>query len=109
MAAGYQNLKIEQGCTFRYTLSISNDANELTDLTGYTAVAVMRMEFDSDVNKYVLTCTIPNSETIVMALTATQTDAIQPGRYWYDLRISKDGTVTRILEGIIQVSPTCQI
>ena len=41
-----------------------------------------------------------------MSLTAVQTAAIKSGRYVYDLQINAaDGTVTRVLEGVITFRP----
>ena len=41
-----------------------------------------------------------------VSLTAVQTAAIKSGRYVYDLQINAaDGTVTRVLEGVITFRP----
>ena len=57
-----------------------------------------------------MTCTIAADATtgvITLALTADQTGTLEEGRYVYDLEIlqTSSSTVTRVIEGIISVSP----
>ena len=41
-----------------------------------------------------------------MSLTAAQTAALKPGRYVYDLELTKaDTTISRIIEGVITIRP----
>jgi methionine-rich copper-binding protein CopC len=48
----------------------------------------------------------PTNGIIVMSLTAVQTAALKSGRYVYDLQIAAaDGTVTRVIEGVITFRP----
>jgi hypothetical protein len=51
------------------------------------------------------TAVYPATGVIELSLTAAQTANISPGRYVYDTIITNAGTVTRVLEGIVDVSP----
>jgi hypothetical protein len=49
---------------------------------------------------------LTNAGVITLALTATETAALAAGRYVYDLElVSSGGQVTRLLEGVVTVSP----
>ena len=67
----------------------------------------MRKSQDS-VNAINFTCAIQNAQLgqVAISLTATQTNAIAAGRYVYDVEITSGaGTVTRIIQGQIEVTP----
>jgi hypothetical protein len=42
---------------------------------------------------------------VTLSLTAVQSALLVPGRYVYDLEIEINNTVTRVLEGIVTVTP----
>jgi hypothetical protein len=49
---------------------------------------------------------LTNAGVITLSLTATETAALAAGRYVYDLEmVSSGGQVTRLLEGVVTVSP----
>jgi hypothetical protein len=49
---------------------------------------------------------LTNAGVITVSLTATETAALAAGRYVYDLEmVSSGGLVTRLLEGVVTVSP----
>jgi len=49
---------------------------------------------------------LTNAGVITLSLTATETAALAAGRYVYDLEmVSSGGVVTRLLEGVVTVSP----
>ena len=106
--ATISNFNIEQGSTFTTTVNISNTLGGLFQLNEYTARAKMRKSHGSSTFTS-FTCTIvensPAQDTITMGLSATQTKALKPGRYVYDLEIYNETSeeVLRILEGQIEV------
>lgn len=114
MAAGVADLYIEQGTTFARTLTLSDGTNPI-DLTGYTARGQIRAGATSATIIASFTFVItPLTGTIVMSLTADETSAIATTgdkyssltKYYYDVEIEDAvGTVTRILNGQITVSP----
>ena len=108
MAAGKHNFTLEQGSTFDREITVQENSQAL-NLTGYSARMQMRSTHDSSSIALTFTAAIANPATngkINLGATATATAAVEEGIYVYDLEIeSSAGTVTRILEGTITVTP----
>ena len=108
MAAGKYNFTLEQGATFSREITVQ-DSGSAMNLTGYTPRMQMRSTHDSSSIALTFTCTIASPATagkINLIATATQTTAIEEAIYVYDLEIeSSAGSVTRILEGQVTVTP----
>jgi hypothetical protein len=108
MAAGYITLKIEAGATFNVELELDNADGSNLNLTGYTGASKMRKSYYSDFNIYPLTVSIvqpPTEGKIILSATASETSTFKPGRYVYDVEITSGSSVTRVIEGIIEVTP----
>jgi len=108
MPAGYINLTIEQGATFLNEVQLTNPDATFMDLTGLTGSAKIRKSYYWNENVYSLTVTIispPTDGKFSISATSADTSAMSPGRYFFDLEITGDGTVTRILDGICEVRP----
>lgn len=100
---------MEQGATFNTTITLDDVYGETYNLVGFTASSQMRKSYYSSNATATFTTTINSSTgTISLALSANTTANIAPGRYVYDTKIinTSDNIVTRILEGIIDVSPS---
>ena len=108
MAAGKHNFTLEQGSTFNREVTVQEN-NQALNLTGYSARMQMRSTHDSSTIALTFTCTIASPATqgqINLIATATQTAAVEEAIYVYDLEIeSSAGSVTRILEGQVTVTP----
>ena len=107
MSAGYQNLYLEQGTSFSTTITLDDVYLNSYNLVGYTASSQMRKSYYSANTAAVFSASINTTAgTITLNLDAPTTSNISPGRYVYDaVIIDSHNTVTRILEGIIDVSP----
>jgi len=110
MPAAYSNLYLEQGTTFNTTITIDDVYGDVFDLTGFSANSQIRKSYYSSNATATFATTIDTVKgTITLSLTAAQTANISAGRYVYDTIISAntgiENTVTRVLEGIIDVSP----
>lgn len=107
MSAGKYNLTIEQGADFALSFTLEEDGSA-KDLSGYSARAQMRTKKSSTTVAVTFTCTITDSDAgkLKMALTNTQTAALSPGIYYYDLELftASDANVTRLLEGTATVT-----
>lgn len=114
MPAAKQNLFIEQGTTWRYTLALKSGATATSpslNLTGYTANMQLRADIASAAPIIALS-TANNRITIApligqvdLVLSATETAALAFDRAVYDLEItSASGEVTRILQGSVTLS-----
>tara|TARA_B100001971_G_scaffold3244_1_gene2659 strand:- start:2601 stop:2939 length:339 start_codon:yes stop_codon:yes gene_type:complete len=107
--ASILNQIIDQGSTFSKSITVyENDGVTVQNLTGYTIASHLRKNYTSNVYTTILSTaqTPSTSGVIVMSLTAAQTAALKSGRYVYDLQITAgDGTVTRVIEGVITIRP----
>jgi len=107
MAAGTYNFTLDQGSTFSRQLTVE-DNNTAMDLSGYTGRMQMRSTHDSSTIALSFTVTIANAAAgkLNISASATSTAGITEGIYVYDLEIeSSAGTVTRLMEGNITVTP----
>jgi len=110
--AARANLRIDQGATFTTDVTVSDNDGTAFDLTGYTASAKLSQGYASTRTRTSITTTInsdPTTGIIQLSLTADQTDTLDaPARYVYDVEITQtsDSTITRVIEGIITVSPS---
>tara|TARA_E500000178_G_C17029989_1_gene760087 strand:+ start:22 stop:360 length:339 start_codon:yes stop_codon:yes gene_type:complete len=108
MAAGKHNFTLEQGATFDRQITVQEN-NQALNLTGYSVRMQMRSTHDSSTIALTFTTTVASPATegkINLIATATDTAAIEEGIYVYDLEIeSSGGSVTRLLEGQVTVSP----
>ena len=106
MAAVYvSNIVINAGSDFNqvYTLESSN-SNSPLDLTGYTVYSQMRKHSASS-TYFNFNTSIVNvfMGTINIGLASSITSNIKPGRYIYDIVITKNSIATRVIEGMALV------
>ena len=115
MSAGIHNIIVEQGATFNQTYTWEIDSNAV-NLTSYTARMQVRGNGSGKtwIQDQVISLTSGtnggitlggSAGTIAVAISATTTSALLPGKYFYDLELESDnGTVTRLLKGTFTVS-----
>jgi len=107
--ATISNLFLDQDADFTTTVTINDSAGSALDLTGYTALAMIRKTYQSTTaTTFTSTFVSPRtSGQITISLTDTQTAALEAGRYVYDLVITdSSGNKTRVVEGIATVNPS---
>ncbi len=99
------NLNIEQGSTFRTSITMRDDDDEVIALTGYTGTAMLR-KHPASVNSHSFVVNIAESNGVVtLSMTANTTANIMPGRYMYDCKlVDSTGDVSRVVSGIVEVS-----
>lgn len=103
------NIFIDQGATFSTSVTVTESDDSSFDLTNYTALAQLRKTYESltSVDFSTTISSSPTSGVISLELTSTQTAALEPGRYVYDLVITSNGGIkTRVIEGIATVNPS---
>ncbi len=108
--AAIANLLVDQGASFTSTITVFNDDDSLFDLTGYTGASQIRKSYSSSSASATFTVSFETDRTtgkITISLTPTQTAALEEGRYVYDVEVTKteDSSVTRVIQGIVTVSP----
>lgn len=100
------NLVIDQGATFAADLYLSDEDGVPLILNGYNANSQMRKWYTSTNPAATFTTFINVSSSFVtLSLTANQTSNLTSGRYVYDVEINDGGTISRIVEGIVTVTP----
>jgi hypothetical protein len=111
MSAGIYNFTLDQGATFALSIVYKDNEGVPINLTGYAAAMQIRDAYDSSAAVLSLNTTtggisIVGAEgKINITATASQTAAIPFGEYVYDLEISLSGVVTRVIKGVVSVSP----
>lgn len=100
------NLMVDQGSTFSTTLNLTDDDGDPVNLTGFTAAGQIRKHYSSS-NSVSFNITLGGANgTVTLALTSNASANIISGRYVYDVEVTDaSGTVTRLFEGIVTVTP----
>jgi hypothetical protein len=110
MPAANYDILIEQGATFRLQLAWKDGEGDPIDLTGYSARMQVRPRASSDQVLVALVSgdgiTLGDDGSIVVLASAERTEAVAGKRAVYDLELeSADGTVTRLIQGGVNISP----
>jgi hypothetical protein len=108
MAAAYQNLLLEQGTSFLVSIVLDDIYGNNYNLTNFLASSQMRKSYYSSngVISFSTSVDIPTG-TITLSLPANTSANLIPGRYVYDTIITdNENNVVRVLEGVIDVSPS---
>jgi hypothetical protein len=107
--AAYVELIMDQGTTFNNIINLSDDiTNSSLNIIGFQVRSQMRRSYYSANATANINCTITNyaNGEITMSMTAANTSLIKAGRYLFDLEtVDPSGVVSRVLEGIITVTP----
>jgi len=107
--AAYTELYMDQGTTFTNVITITDDiTNSAVNISGYIVRSQIRRSYYSANATANITCTVTDAAAgeITMSLTENQTSNIKAGRYLFDVETVDTGNVvSRILEGIITVTP----
>jgi len=110
MAAGYHHFIIEQGATFKHTLTLKDASDSLINLTGYSAEMDLRKNQDD--SSEVITLTVANNRitmggsagTVVLEISASDSSALLVGDGVYDIDLTdSNGKVDRIMEGTFSI------
>lgn len=99
------NLVIDQGATFSTDLTLTDENGDVLNLIGYTANSQIRKWYTSTNSVSFSASTNTDAGIVTLSLTANQTAALTAGRYVYDVEISDGTTISRIVEGIVTVTP----
>lgn len=104
--ASKANLVIDQGSTFSSDLTLTDENGDPLALAGYTANSQIRRWYSSTNASATFTASINTSSAVItLTLTANQTSNLVAGRYVYDVEITDGAEVSRIVEGIVTVTP----
>lgn len=99
------NLIIDQGADYSTTIMMTDVDDNQISLTGFTAEAQMRKTYTSS-NSVAFSVTLNESlGEVTLSLTDTQTANIVAGRYVYDVFLTSQNITSRVIEGIVTVTP----
>lgn len=99
------NLVVDQGSTFTTTIDLTDENDDPIDLSTYTGAGQIRKHYTSS-NSTPFTVSLGGAAgTVTLDLTATQTANLTAGRYVFDVELTTGSTISRILEGIVTVTP----
>lgn len=101
------NIFIDAGANYSNIITVAANGAGALNLTGYTVKSQIRKSYTST-TAYNFTASVFDAVAgkVRLELTAAQTGAIPPGRYLYDVEItSSAGNRTRVVEGIVTVTP----
>ena len=110
MTAGIYNTTIDQGAVWTVVFVYKDPNDNPINLTGYTAAMQLRQAYDSAVADLTLTTsnggiTITGATgTVTVNATATQTGALTPGFYVYDLELTSGTNISRLVQGQLTVA-----
>lgn len=101
------NLFIDQGTDFTVAVDVSDATGEALNLSGYSSAGQIRKTYGSTTISATFTTSNENATgKVTLSLTDTQTSALEPGRYVYDMNITSSGGITtRVVEGQAIVTP----
>jgi hypothetical protein len=100
------NIVINGGADFNQTYDLADqNTNSAKDLTNHAVSSQMRKHAAAvGVTTFTTTIVNPTAGQVRIGLTTTQTAALEPGRYVYDLMLTApDNSMTRIIEGMALV------
>ena len=105
--ATVSNLYVDAGTDYSTIITVAATNGQPLNLSGYSAASQIRKSYNSSTNYSFLTSIYdPALGKVRLQLTNTQSSAIPAGRWLYDLEItSPSGTRTRVVEGILTVTP----
>lgn len=109
MPAGYSDLYLDQGSTFTSQITLTDNTGLPYSLNNFVVFASAKRGYGSANTTINLNPTIYNANAGIIQLTANSqiTSNIKAGRLVYDVKIQElvSNNVTRVLEGLIYVSP----
>ena len=107
--AGFAELYIDQGTTFNSVININDDTtNEPVNVAAYSFSSQVRRSYYSANISANIVCAITDAANgeVTMFMSKANTTNLAAGRYVFDVMMTDgNNTTSRILEGIIDVTP----
>lgn len=107
--AEYVEFYIDQGTDFSTYITLNDDdTNMPQNVDGTIVTGQLRRSLVSANATETFLCQVSDSANgeISVSLAAANTANLKPGNYFYDIRVTNGGgSVTRLIEGIIIVTP----
>lgn len=107
--AEYVELYIDQGADFESTIVLEDDVTNLSqNVDGYVVVGTLRRSLLSPNTSGNLVCSVTDAAAgeITISMSAANTANLRTGTHLFDIRTYVTGKYTRLIEGIIIVTPS---
>lgn len=98
------NIVIDQGTDFNSSFTFTDESDEPIDFSIYTANSQLRKTYTSSTS-YTFQTSLTNNGIIILSMNAATTSNLSPGRYVYDLEVEASGVRSRLVEGVVTVTP----
>lgn len=98
------NLVIDQGTTFTTSFTVNDDAGLPINFTGYTGNSQIRKHYTSS-NATPFTVSLYSNGTITLGMSSNTTNGLTAGRYVYDVEVNSGSQISRVVEGIVTITP----
>jgi len=100
------NITIDQGTDFSTEIDVLDENGDVVDLTGYSGAAQMRKHYTSSTSTAFNVAINASGGTVTLSMNAATSANVTAGRYVYDCELTSSGnTVSRLVEGIVTVTP----
>lgn len=108
--AEYVELYIDQGSDFSTTINLNDDNTNLPqNVFGYSVSSTLRRSLLSPNASGYLSCSVydPANGEFLITLSSSNTANLRPGPYFFDVKVTDStSTVTRLIEGVIYITPS---
>jgi len=99
------NISIPQGADFSETFVSTENDGSLSNLAGYSGAAKMKKHPGATTSTSFSVSIIASIGEVTITLPASTTTGLEPGRYYYDVRLtSGSGAISRLVEGMALVT-----
>ena len=99
------NISIPQGSDFEETFQSTESNGSASNLTGFTGEAKMKKHPGATSSTSFTVSITGGTGEVAIAMTSGVTEALSPGRYLYDVRLtSSTGAKSRLVEGMALVT-----
>jgi hypothetical protein len=99
------NLTVDQGANFLYNVYLVDANGTSVDISGYTGNCQIRKTYTSTTYNTMNVAITGASGLISLTMNSVITANLTSTRYVYDLELSSNSVVSRIIEGVITVNP----
>jgi hypothetical protein len=100
------NITIDQGTSFSTSIDVTDEDGNIINLAGFTGAAQLRKHYTSTAQTAFTVSITAATGVVALSLSANTTNSLNPGRYVYDCELTDSaGTVSRLVEGIVTVTP----
>jgi len=99
------NLVVDQGANFIYNVYLIDEDGNVFNISNYSANAQLRKTYTSTSYVTMNVAVTGASGLLTLTMNAATTANLASTRYVYDLELTSNNVVSRILEGFVTVNP----